>query len=57
MSADVLQSISKNFSELEQEFDKVAATVDIESVPNKINDFKLNLDVGPSSKDVKQVHK
>jgi hypothetical protein len=50
MSADVLQSISKNFSELEQEFD-------IESVPNKINDFKLNLDVGPSSKDVKQVHK
>ena len=59
MSSDVLQSISKNFSELEQltEFDKVSAAANIENVPSKIDDFKLSLDVGPGSKDVKQVQK
>ena len=51
MSPDVLQSISKNFPELEQEFDKVASSVS----PNKISEFKLSVDVSGENKALKQV--
>ena len=51
MSPDVLQSISKNFPELEQEFDKVASSVS----PNKISEFKLSVDVSAENKALKQV--
>ena len=51
MSPDVLQSISKNFPELEQEFDKVASSVS----PNKISEFKLRVDVSAENKALKQV--
>ena len=57
MSADVLQSISKNFPELEQEFDKVAAAVDhiANDDSTKINEFKLSVDVSAENKALKQV--
>ena len=39
---DVLHSISKNFSELEQEFEKVASAVDGDADidPSKVNEFQ-----------------